>query len=98
TTSLSRGRPAHSKMEMRTAEPAVPTSEIGGHRPPLQLFRQFEKIGEDLFAAFGQDRFGVELDAPDGVLFVTDSHDFAFGFGFGGDLEGVRDGVALDEE
>src|ERR1700722_11812596 len=63
----------------------------------LRLLCQFQKVGEDLFSAFSQNRFGVELDAPDGMGFVADAHDFAFGFGFGGDLEGFRHGVALDE-
>jgi hypothetical protein len=39
----------------------------------------------------------VELDAVDGVLAVTEAHDFFFG-GFGGDFEDIRDGVATHDE
>src|SRR5882724_8512735 len=65
---------------------------------PIRSGGQLQEVGQNLFPTFRQNGFGVELDAPDGVLFVTDAHDLAFGFGFGGDLEGVRDGVALDEQ
>ena len=40
-------------------------------RNPSELPGQFKEIGQDLFAAFRQDGFGVELDAPDGVGFVA---------------------------
>ncbi len=59
---------------------------------------QLQEIRQNLFAVFGEDGFGMELDAPDGVLFVAEAHDLAFGFGFGGDLEGVGQRVAFDEE
>ncbi len=59
---------------------------------------ELEEIDEDALAVFGEDGFGMELDAPDGELFVAEAHDFAFGFGFGGDLEGVGQRVAFDEE
>jgi len=40
----------------------------------------------------------MELDAPDGKLFVAQAHNLAFGPGFGGDLERLRQRVAFDEK
>src|ERR1017187_2826896 len=59
---------------------------------------ELEEIGENGFAFLGEDGLGVELDAPDGKLPVANAHDFAFGFGFGSDLEGVGECVALDKK
>ncbi|MDB6122406.1 MAG: hypothetical protein JWQ71_1399 [Pedosphaera sp.] len=39
----------------------------------------------------------MKLHAPDGILLVTDAHDFAF-VSLGGDFEAIGDGVALDDE
>src|SRR6185503_14876506 len=58
---------------------------------------KFEEVLHNQPAAFGQDALGMELHAPNWVLLVADSHDFAF-LGFRGDLEKIRDGVALDHE
>ncbi len=46
---------------------------------------------------FGEDAFGMELDAPDREVLVADAHDFAF-VGFGSDFEAVGEGIALDDE
>ena len=48
-----------------------------------------------VFACFGHDRFGMELDAFDIEFFVANSHDDAI-FGVGSDFERVRDGVLFD--
>ena len=45
----------------------------------------------------GGDGFGVELDAPEGVLSVAESHDLALG-GVGDDLEGGGDGGGVHDE
>src|SRR6266850_1089338 len=80
------GRDARATIGKRGARPTIgrrdacPTRISGG---------QLEEVGEDLFAAFGEDGFGVELDAPDGKLLVADAHDLAFGFGLSGDLQRV---------
>src|SRR5260221_804888 len=45
----------------------------------------------------GQDAFGMELNAVDGMLGVTNAHDFAL-IGFGRDLQERREAIALDDE
>ena len=93
----------------RTAGPAVPTPEEiargtgaatpnGQSRNSAGLLRQGQEIGKDFLSFLSEDRLWVELDTPDGIFFVADAHDLAFGFGFGGDLEGVGNGVAFDDE
>ena len=46
----------------------------------------FEKILEQVFAVFGENGLGVELHAVGGMLFVFESHHFAF-VGLGDDFE-----------
>src|SRR5208282_6375825 len=53
-------------------EPSLPSEShqrVVTEREPPYLRRQLEEVGEDLFTAFGEDGFGVELDTPDGVMF-----------------------------
>ena len=91
------GRNGHAEAGYAFCTQARPFDFAQGDRLG-KLLRQGEEIGKDFLPFLRENGFGVELDAPDGVLFVADAHDFAFGFGFGGDLEGVGHGVAFDEE
>ncbi len=56
-----------------------------------------EKIPKEVLAMAGEDRFGMELDAVDGILPMADAHDFAFG-GVGVDDERVGHGGGIDDE
>jgi hypothetical protein len=50
-----------------------------------------------LLAGFGEDGFGVELNALDGEFAVAEAHDDAV-LGFGGDVQHARERFALDDE
>ena len=52
---------------------------------------------EELLAGFGEDGFGVELDAFDFVAAVTKTHDDAVA-GFGGDGQLARQRFSFDNE
>ena len=52
---------------------------------------------EELFAAGGEDGFGVELDAFEFGAAVADAHDDAV-VGFGGDGEFTRQGFSIDDQ
>jgi len=56
-----------------------------------------QKVLEELFAAGGEDGFGVELDAFEFGATVADAHDDAV-VGFGGDGEFARQRFAVDDE
>ena len=56
-----------------------------------------EEVLEELFAAGGEDGFGVELDAFEFGAAVADAHDDAVG-GFGSDGEFAREGFSLDDQ
>jgi hypothetical protein len=58
---------------------------------------QFQEVLEDLPAMFGEDAFGMKLDAPDRELLVFDTHDFAFS-GFGGDGKAIGKRLPLDDQ
>ena len=58
---------------------AAGRSSGGGRRLP-------RKLREEVVAALGQDRLGVELHALDGEVPVAQAHDDAV-VGLGGDLE-----------
>ncbi len=65
------------------------------------LRSEFEEIAEQVGAFFGQEAFGVELDTMDGVVAVSESHDFeglAGIFDPGGDFEAVRYSFAGDDQ
>src|SRR5687767_13430118 len=53
-----------------------------------------QEVGQHQLAVFGQDRFGVELDALDRQFFVTQAHYQAVGR-FGRDLKGIGKRVAF---
>ena len=55
---------------------------------------EFQEIGEDGFAFLGEDGFGVELDAPDGVVLVADARYLAFGAGIAACHSGRQQGDA----
>jgi hypothetical protein len=56
-----------------------------------------KKILQNGATVFGEDAFGMELDAPDGKGFVADTHDFAF-VGGSGDFKAIGECVAFDDE
>ena len=56
-----------------------------------------QEVLEELFAAGGEDGFGVELDAFEFGATVADAHDDAV-VGFGGDGEFARQRFAVDDE
>src|SRR6267142_6868829 len=58
---------------------------------------QRQEVLQELLAGFGEDRFGMELDAFDFVAAVAEAHDDAV-IGFGGDGEFARERFALDDE
>lgn len=58
---------------------------------------ELQEILQQLLSFLRQDRLGVELDAVDGICFVTQAHDFAF-FGPGGDVETVGQGLTFYDE
>src|SRR5580704_19409088 len=58
---------------------------------------QREEVLEELFAAGGEDGFGVELDAFEFGAAVADAHDDAV-VGFGGDGEFTRERFSFDDE
>ena len=56
-----------------------------------------QEVAEEFLAVFGEDAFGMELDAPNGEFPVTQSHDFAL-VGFGGDLQAIGKAIAIHDE
>jgi len=56
-----------------------------------------EKVLQELLAGFGEDGFGVELDAFDFVAAVAEAHDDAV-VGFRGDGELAGQGFSFDNE
>jgi acyl-CoA thioesterase I len=56
-----------------------------------------QKILHDRSAFLRQNAFGMKLHAPNGMLFVPDSHDLSF-VGFSGNLQTVRHRIALDHK
>src|SRR5580704_1941852 len=58
---------------------------------------QREEVLQELFAAGGEDGFGVELDAFEFRSAVADAHDDAV-VGFGGDGEFAGERFAVDDE
>src|SRR5437764_12336709 len=48
--------------------------------------RRAEEVAQQIFAVFGEDALGVELDTVDGILAVTHAHDHA-AVGVRGDFE-----------
>ena len=68
-----------------------------GDPSPVSSCFELQKVGEELLAVGGEDRFGMELDPPERKGAVTESHDFAFGC-LGGDFQAVGEGGALDQQ
>ena len=59
---------------------------------------QFQEVSQKFFPLRGEDAFGMKLDAPDGELFVAQTHDFAFWFCLRRDFEAGGQAFAADEE
>ena len=83
---------AEKQSSLRWAEKSQ-EQENGGVKPPLQR----EKILQELLAGVGEDGFGVELDAFDGVLAVAETHDDSV-IGLSGDRKAARKSAAFDDQ
>ncbi len=71
-------------------------------QPPYKYYRlHLQEVPQQLRPTLTQKTLRVELDAVDGVFFVSEAHDFervVFVLGPGGDFEVVGDGVFGDDE
>ena len=72
-------------------------AESASNRAQQAAPLQRKEILQELLAGFGEDGFGVELDAFDFVATMTEAHDDAV-VGFGSDGEFARQGFSFDNQ
>ena len=77
-------------------EIALPHSRKLAFIRGLKSRLQIEEVLEELLAVFGEDGFGMELNAVHRIFGVHKSHDFAFG-GFRRDFQTGRQAFAFDD-
>ena len=58
---------------------------------------ELQEIPQDLSSIIGQDALGMELDTPNGELFVADPHDFAL-LGLGGYFQASGHALLLNHQ